>query len=70
MSLIIDHSGRIAKRPTIKDLCANKAATLQQTVVTQRDMISIYIYIIYIYIFRFSCLIPPKKSSFSDGREP
>lgn len=68
MSLIIDHSGRIAKRPTIKDLCANKAATLQQTVVTQRDMISIYI--IYIYIFRFSCLIPPKKSSFSDGRVP
>lgn len=28
MSLIIDHSGRIAKRPTIKDLCANKAVIL------------------------------------------
>lgn len=45
MSLIIDHSGRIAKRPTIKDLCANKAVTLQQTAVTQGYQ--------YIYIFFF-----------------
>lgn len=36
MSLIIDHSGRIAKRPTIKDLCANKAVTLQQTLLHKR----------------------------------
>jgi len=34
MGLTIDHSGRIAKRPTVKDVAANKDVPFSECLVT------------------------------------